>query len=157
MPWRGNGYPLSILAWKIWWTEEPGRLQSMGSQRVRHDWGHSETFPFYSTFPQPLDLWIHLLYWYILNKSSQEKSTLHKLCSDYGILSHFYVFSCIVTLFFCIDFHILSAWWMINELINIYWVITHKLSEREVKLDTLNSLLLWDTETKTYLIHIKLT
>ena len=27
----------SILAWKIPWTEEPGRLKSMGSQRVRHD------------------------------------------------------------------------------------------------------------------------
>ena len=28
----------SILAWKIPWMEKPGRLQSMGSQRVRHDW-----------------------------------------------------------------------------------------------------------------------
>ena len=28
----------SILAWKISWTEEPGGLQSMGSQRVGHDW-----------------------------------------------------------------------------------------------------------------------
>ena len=27
----------SILAWKIPWTEKPGRLQSMGLQRVRHD------------------------------------------------------------------------------------------------------------------------
>ena len=27
----------STLAWKIPWTEEPGRLQSMGSQGVRHD------------------------------------------------------------------------------------------------------------------------
>ena len=27
----------SILAWKISWTEEPGGLQSIGSQRVRHD------------------------------------------------------------------------------------------------------------------------
>ena len=27
----------SILAWKTPWTEEPGRLQSMGSQRVRHN------------------------------------------------------------------------------------------------------------------------
>ena len=26
----------STIAWKIPWTEEPGRLQSMGSQRVRH-------------------------------------------------------------------------------------------------------------------------
>ena len=28
----------STLAWRIPWTEEPGRLQSMGSQRVRHYW-----------------------------------------------------------------------------------------------------------------------
>ena len=27
----------SILAWEIPWTEEPGRLQSMGSQRIGHD------------------------------------------------------------------------------------------------------------------------
>ena len=27
----------SILAWKILWTEEPGRVQSMGPQRVGHD------------------------------------------------------------------------------------------------------------------------
>ena len=31
----------SILAWKIPWTEDPGRLQSMGSQRVGHDWATS--------------------------------------------------------------------------------------------------------------------
>ena len=27
----------SILAWEVPWTEEPGGLQSMGSQKVRHD------------------------------------------------------------------------------------------------------------------------
>ena len=31
----------SILAWKIPWAEEPGRLQSMGSLRVGHDWATS--------------------------------------------------------------------------------------------------------------------
>ena len=31
----------SILAWRIPWTEEPGGLQSMGSQRVGHDWATS--------------------------------------------------------------------------------------------------------------------
>ena len=31
----------STLAWKIPWTEEPGRVQSMGSQRVGHDWATS--------------------------------------------------------------------------------------------------------------------
>ena len=28
----------SILAWEIPWTEEPGGVQSMGLQRVKHDW-----------------------------------------------------------------------------------------------------------------------
>ena len=36
----------SILAWKIPWTEEPGRLLSMGSQRVRHDWATSLHFTY---------------------------------------------------------------------------------------------------------------
>ena len=34
----------SILAWKIPWTEEPGRLQSMGSQRVGHNRATSLSF-----------------------------------------------------------------------------------------------------------------
>ena len=33
----------SILAWRISWTEEPGRLQSVESQRVRHDLGTKTT------------------------------------------------------------------------------------------------------------------
>ena len=36
-PGEGNGYPLHSLAWEIPWTEEPDGLQSIGSQRVRHD------------------------------------------------------------------------------------------------------------------------
>ena len=34
----------SILAWRIPWTEEPGRLQSTGSQRLGHDWATSLHF-----------------------------------------------------------------------------------------------------------------
>ena len=40
-PGEGNGTHSSTLAWKIPWTEEPGRLQSMGSLRVGHDWATS--------------------------------------------------------------------------------------------------------------------
>ena len=44
-PGEGNGNPLQHSCWKIAWTEEPGRLQSMGSQRVGHDQvGHDFTF-----------------------------------------------------------------------------------------------------------------
>ena len=34
---KGKATHSSILAWRIPWSEEPGRLQSMESQRVRHD------------------------------------------------------------------------------------------------------------------------
>ena len=37
-PGAANGNTLQYLAWRIPWTEEPGRLQSMGSQRVGHNW-----------------------------------------------------------------------------------------------------------------------
>ena len=36
-PGEGMATYCSIPAWKVPWTEEPGRLQSMGSQRVGHD------------------------------------------------------------------------------------------------------------------------
>ena len=35
---KGMATHSSILAWRIPWTGEPSRLQSMGSQRVGHDW-----------------------------------------------------------------------------------------------------------------------
>ena len=35
---KGMATHSSILIWGIPWREEPGRLQSIGSQRVRHDW-----------------------------------------------------------------------------------------------------------------------
>ena len=45
----------NILAWRIPWTEEPGRLQSMGSQRVGHNW---ETNTYRAcTFSDSTDLW----------------------------------------------------------------------------------------------------
>jgi len=36
-PCRRQWQPTPVFAWRIPWTEEPGRLQSMGSQRVGHD------------------------------------------------------------------------------------------------------------------------
>ena len=42
---KGMATHSSILAWSILWTEEPGGLLSLGSQRVRHDWW-SNTFTF---------------------------------------------------------------------------------------------------------------
>ena len=64
----------SILAWRIPWTGDPGGLQSMGSQRVRHNWmtnththththtGHSHMI--YNEEGGPLgDIWRRPLHW----------------------------------------------------------------------------------------------
>ena len=42
---EGTANHSSILAWKTPWIEEPGGLQSTGSQRVRHNWAteHAST------------------------------------------------------------------------------------------------------------------
>ena len=42
----------SILAWKIPWTEEPVRLQSMGSQRIGHDWATLLQYFFFIRWPK---------------------------------------------------------------------------------------------------------
>ena len=43
---KGMGTHSSILAWRIPWIEEPGRVQSLGSQRVRYDWViNTNTYP----------------------------------------------------------------------------------------------------------------
>ena len=49
----------STLAWRIPWTEEPGRLQSMGSQRVGHDWATSLSLSFFHTHHIT---YIHIIY-----------------------------------------------------------------------------------------------
>ena len=63
----------SILAWKIPWTEETGGLQSMGSQRVRHDWSN----------------WAHTYTRALTNKSYQSKQegemTNNQIASINGI------------------------------------------------------------------------
>ena len=44
IPWRKERLiPSSTLAWRIPWTEEPGKIQSMGSQRVSYDCTHTHT------------------------------------------------------------------------------------------------------------------
>ena len=54
-PGEGNGNPLRLLAWEILWTEEPGGLQSMGSQNQTRlsDSAGSSQLPPSSTLSQP--------------------------------------------------------------------------------------------------------
>ena len=60
----------SILAWEIPWTEEPGGLQSMGWQKVRHDWvtEHARLLPSLAASPlsPPGGLLILVHFWSLL-------------------------------------------------------------------------------------------
>ena len=47
-PGEGNGHPLQYSCLDIPWTEEPGGLQSMGSQGIRHDRAHMFCILYYS-------------------------------------------------------------------------------------------------------------
>ena len=49
----------SILAWRIPWTEEPGRLQCMGLQRVGHNWATNAFNTFTSQWRRPVSSWIY--------------------------------------------------------------------------------------------------
>ena len=65
----------STLAWKIPWTEEPGGLQPMGSQRVRHDWVTSLSLSLFIVYlglsddsvvknpPAMQEMWVRSLGW----------------------------------------------------------------------------------------------
>ena len=76
----------SILAWRISWTDEPGRLQSMGSQRIGHDSSdlahmHANThFPDFSEQIRKLIVQCVGIPWYPIVK------TLHLQCRGLGLI-----------------------------------------------------------------------
>ena len=61
----------SIMAWRIPWTEEPGELQFMGLQRVRHDWTTNKhtQMSIYTFFPKNLCEWKFELEIFLKNTS----------------------------------------------------------------------------------------
>ena len=72
---KGMAIHTSILAWRISWSEDHSRLQSMGLQRVRHDWATKTTNYYYTlqrSFPggsavknpsEMHEMWIWSLSW----------------------------------------------------------------------------------------------
>jgi len=90
----------SILAWKIPWTEEPGRLQSMESQRAGHKWATSLSY--FSLEPSSvrlLSLPVHQNsfcqghHWPHITKSSDQTTSSILLCQEPCIHRVFIFFS----------------------------------------------------------------
>ena len=89
---KGMAIHSSILAWIIPWTEEPGRLQSMGSQRVGHDWAnnihtHTHTHTVLA-LPTQFILWISFPIWKMTSlNSSQWVTILLRICYVSGMIA----------------------------------------------------------------------
>ena len=70
----------SILAWRIPWTEEPGRLQSIGLQKVRHDWSDLastyKVLSIYNNYASPARHILSLLLWAMVCSSSSPSTPL---------------------------------------------------------------------------------
>ena len=79
---KGMATHSSVLAWRIPWTEEPGGLQSMGSQRVEHSWvTNASTFTFSRVKNASPDLYFILMLILSLPSFPSWTQTLRKLAS----------------------------------------------------------------------------
>ena len=88
--WKTMATHSSTLAWKIPWTEEPGRLQSMGSLRAGHDFTFTFTFHFHA-LEKEMETHSIVLAWRIPrtgepgglpSKGSQSRTRLKRLSSS---------------------------------------------------------------------------
>ena len=97
----------STLAWKIPWTEKPGRLQSTGSQRVGHDWASSLHYywvlcPFQFSSVQSLS-WVRLFVtaWTAAHQGSlsiTNSQSLLKLMSIESVMPSSHLILCLLLL-----------------------------------------------------------
>ena len=69
IPGAGNGTHSCILAWRIPRTEEPEKLQSTGSQRVRHDLGHVPTSIYHEIYRKTVT---GRYFWYLWTQKQED-------------------------------------------------------------------------------------
>ena len=114
----------STLAWKIPWMEEPGRLQSMGSLRVRHNWATSlslSTFMHWRRKWQPTSVFLPGesrdggAWWAAVYGVAQSRTWLKRLSSNlFAHNNHFFrfilVLCCLQCLLFLIILFECSIW-----------------------------------------------
>ena len=83
---KGMATHFSILAWRIPWTEEPERLWSMGSQRVRHNWSNlaSRHVCVYHNIYDGIILYIsQYIQWNNVQSAAQSFWPMDQICTSY--------------------------------------------------------------------------
>ena len=97
----------NVLAWKLQWTVEPGRLQSMGSQRVGNNWATSLHFSNFIIFLNGGKLII----WY--GASPSASSAIYSFLPLLGLLTR--------SLQNCLSLFSLRIWTPIFLSLNVWW------------------------------------
>ena len=112
----------SNLAWEITWTEKPGGVQSMGSQRVRHDWA-TNTFTL-SFFCELFCLFVSSLFvivhWNIFMFSLKSLSGISICVSCW----HWYLLMVFFHFFWSLSGSWYDEWWLIET--SIFWLLYYK-------------------------------
>ena len=125
----------SILAWKIPWTEDPGRLQSMGLQRLGHHWATSRSWEYYTKWKKssrerqlPYDFtpfWIQT--WNVKSKHTVQR-LLEWECGEDGRMGKegqlhgdwWKITLLVVSMLYCF-----RSWIIISHTWNLYNVVNH--------------------------------
>ena len=122
----------NTLAWKIPWTEEPGRLQSIGSQRVGRDWttslshiGEGNVNPLQcSCLENPRD---EGAWWAAVYGVAQSQTRLKRLSSSsilIGLWGYFYCMGCYFSSFNTYFWFLgpcFSSWWTLLGVLLIFF------------------------------------
>ena len=127
----------STLAWKIPWTEEPGRLQSMGSRRVGHDWASDFTFTFhFHALEKAIATHSSVLAWRIpgtVEPGGLPSMGLHRVGHNWSDLAaaaatqlttQWYLLStfCVKGLYYSCNTKISGCWtWNCRKFVNVSW------------------------------------
>ena len=100
----------STIAWKIPWTEEPDRLQSMGSQRVRHNWATSLSLSLSIIFITINNTLILLITLNIIIPYGWGNFSKQKICLSSGAT-------------FYLDLLIFMSWWFLQLSLFSYFLL----------------------------------
>ena len=130
---KGGATHFSVLAWRTPWTREPSGLQSMGSQKLRHDWSMSVTHSLPGSSVHRI-LQARILEWIVIPSSrgsSQPRDQTHASCVTCTAGGFFTPeHKCIL---FILNFWA-DIWFLVDTLESNYWLLHLKFNDsREIK------------------------
>ena len=111
----------SILAWRIPWTEETGRLQSIGSQRVRHDWSDLASTQSHNELQ-----YLSFCFWSISFSMVSSRLIHVVVCIRVSFIfkAEWYSIACLDHI--CLSIHPLMGRHLVASVFGLLWIVLHE-------------------------------